>query len=334
MDLLTQLLAAYTLARAARVRAASPEMAAFLLAAVAPDVDWLWHLPAPLAEIRADGTATQSLAGAAALAVVIAAGIWTVTRRRPGAASLPRLLAAAMSAAAAHVLLDLCTTTGITLYWPFSAARISWNLVDEYDLILLAILGICALIPVVIGLVTEEIGAARDARPPRGWPVAAMALVLVYLGARTMLHQRAEELLATSLYQNKSARHWAAYPAGANPFAWRGVVETESFLAEVDVPLGPAGQFSPENAALHYKPEASPEEAAAAAAPLARAYAALARFPSLSLIAGADGVQARLRELGGAPLRSRRGTWIATIDLDLQAKVAGQELFYDATRAP
>ncbi|HUJ40376.1 MAG TPA: metal-dependent hydrolase [Candidatus Acidoferrales bacterium] len=335
MDPVTQLLVAYTLARAARARVASPEMAVFLAAGIAPHLDWLWHLPAPLSQVRAAGTATQSLLGAFVLAALVAAAVWMATRGRAGAAPPARLIGAAAAAASAHILLDLCSTTGIELYWPFHRARISWNLVEGFDVILLAILGLCALLPVLVGLVTEEIGGTRDSRPLRAWPLAALALALLYLGARTMLHQRAEELVATALYQEKAARHWAAYPAGSNPLAWRGVAETDAFLAEVDVPLGPGAQFAPEHAALHYKPEPSPEEQAAAAAPLARAYVALARFPSLTLTASAEGgTQAQLRELGESALQSRRGGWLAVIELDPQSKVVRQELYYDAARVP
>jgi membrane-bound metal-dependent hydrolase YbcI (DUF457 family) len=334
MDPVTQLLVAYTLARAARARMASPEMGVFLLAGLAPDLDWLWHLPAPLSPLRADGTATQSLLGAAILAAAIAAGVWAAARRLQPAPSLPRLLAAALVAAGAHLLLDLSTASGIELYWPFRATRVAWNLVNGFDVILLAILVICAVVAALFGLVIEEIGAVRDPRPPRAWPVTALALVLLYFGARTMLHQRAEELLANAEYKGSTARGWVAYPAGSNPFSWRGVVETDSLLAEVEVPVGPGGEFSPDSAALHYKPEPSPQEQAAAAAPLARAYTALARFPLLTVTGLADGWRAELRELGDSPLRSRQGVWEVVIDLDGQSNVLHQELLYAATRAP
>lgn len=333
MDPVTHLLLSYTLARAARARLASPEMAVFLLAGVAPDLDWLWHLPAPLSRLRAYGTATQSLIGAAVLAGAIAAGVWLAARKRPAAPPLPRLLAAALVAAGAHVLLDLSSATGIELFWPFRAARISWNLVHGFDAILLLILAACALFAALQGLVTEEIGAGQDSRPPRAWPVIALALILLYLGARAVLHQRAEQVLGRGEYNGSPARHWAAFPAGPNPFSWRGVVETDSFLAEVDVSVGPGAEFSPETAALHYKPEPSPEEEAAAAAPLARAFMALARFPLLTLTNLAEGSRGELRELGDSVLRTRQGAWRALIDLDAQSRVVRQELVYQATGA-
>jgi len=334
MDPFTHLLASYTLARAGRNRLASPEMAAFLLAGLAPDVDWLWHLPEPLPPLRAYGTVTHSLAGAAALAAAIGVVVWAAGRKRPSAPPLLRLLAAAFVSAGVHLLLDLCSTTGIELYWPFRAARISWNIAASFDVILLAILAVCALLAALFGLVTEEISGQKDPRPPRGWPVTALALALLYIGARTTLHQRAEMLLADAEYRGKTAMHSAAFPTGASPFTWNGVVETDAFLAEVEVPAGSGRTFAPEFAAVQFKPEPSPVLDAAAGARLARAYTGLARFPLVTLETTGDGTRAELRELGDSALRDRRGEWRAVIELDAQAKVIHQELRYDAMRAP
>ena len=334
MNPVTHLLASYTLARAGRARLASPEMAAFLLAGVSPDVDWLWHLPEPLSPLRAYGTATHSLAGATVLAAAIGGGVWAASRRRLAARALPRLLAAALVSAWAHLLLDLCSTTGIELYWPLRATRVSWNIASGFDAILLAILALCALLPALFGLVTEEISGQKVPRPARGWPVTALVLTLFYLGARATLDERATTLLGNAEYKGKSPMHWAAFASGSSPFTWRGIVETETFLAEVDVPVGTGRGFAAETAALKFKPEASPQLDAAAAAPLARAYTALARFPLMTLESTAEGTRAELGEFGDSPLRGRRGTWRAVIDLDAQLKVVHQELRYDALRSP
>ena len=330
MDPLTHLLASYTVARGARARMASPEMATFLLAGMAPDVDWLWHLPEPLSPLRAYGTVTHSLAGAAVLATAIGVGVWSASRKRPSAAPFIRLLAAALISAGMHLLLDLCGNTGIELYWPFRAGRISWNIASSFDVVLIAILSLCALLPVVFRLVTEEIGAQADPRPPRGWPATALALALLYFGARARLHARAEVLLGQAEYNGKPAIHWAAFASGSSPFTWRGVVETDSFLAEVKVPVGSRAAFAPESAILQYKPEPSALVDAAAGTTVARAYTALARFPLLKLETRADGSRAELREMGDSALRDRYGTWRAEIDLDAQSKVTHEELRYDA----
>ena len=335
MDPVTHLLASYTLARAARARVASPEMAAFLLAGIVPDVDWLWHLPEPLSPLRAYGTAGHSLVGVAVLSAAVGCGVWAAARKhRAQAPPLVWLLAAAFVSAGAHLLLDLASVSGIELYWPFLPTRISWNLVSGFDAILLTILAGCALLAALFGLVTEEIGQQKDPRPPRGWAVTALALVVLYFGARAFLHARAEQLLGDAEFHGAVPRHWAAFPSGSSPFSWRGVVETDSFLAEVEVPVGTGRPLSAEMASLHYKPEASPQLDAAAAAPLARAYTVLARFPVLALEGTTEGTHAELHELGDSVLRSSRGAWRAVVELDAQLKVVRQELRYDVPRAP
>jgi len=141
-------------------------------------------------------------------------------------------------------------------------------------------------------------------------------------------------LLGAAEYNGSAPRHWAAFPEGILPFTWRGVVETDTFLAEVEVPVVAGGPFAPEKAELRYKPEASPALTLAAATPLASAYTALARFPFVTIESTSEGQRAELRELGDSPLRMRSGVWIAVIDLDPQLKVVAQTLRYDAVRAP
>jgi len=333
MDPLTHLLTSYTVARAARARMASPEMATVVFAGMAPDMDWLWHLPEPLSPLRAYGTVTHSLAGAAVLAIAIGGSAWLAWRKRPSAASLPWLLAAAFLSTAVHVLLDLCANPGIELYWPFRVARVSWNIASSFDAILIAILSVCALLPVIFGLVTEEIGAHKDPRPPRGWPVTALVLALLYFGVRGTLHARAELLLREAEYGGKSPIHWAAFASGSSPFTWHGVVETETFLEEVEVPVGTGRAFAPESGTLQYKPEPSSVLDAAAATRIAHAYMRLARFPLLTLETTGAGTRAELRELGDSVLRDRHGAWRAVMDLDAQSKVTHEELRYDAARS-
>jgi hypothetical protein len=159
-------------------------------------------------------------------------------------------------------------------------------------------------------------------------------LLVLVLGARSILHSRAEAVLGAAEYHGSAPRHWAAFPEGVSPFTWRGVVETDFFLAEVEVPVGAGGPFAPERAQLRYKPEASPALDAAAAATLARAYTGLARFPAVTITSAPEGARADLRELGDSLLRTRSGAWTAVIELNSQSKVASQTLHYEAIRAP
>src|SRR5208282_4060914 len=139
--------------------------------------------PAPLSPLRAYGTVTHSVAGAGVLAAVIAIGAWFAFRRRAEASPLlSRLLVTGFAAAGLHLLLDLSANTGIELYWPFRAGRIAWNLIGGFDIIPLLLLAVLALFSALFSLITEEIGARKDPRPPRGWPLAALALLVLLLG--------------------------------------------------------------------------------------------------------------------------------------------------------
>jgi membrane-bound metal-dependent hydrolase YbcI (DUF457 family) len=335
MEPVTHLLASYTLARAARSPVISPRMAIFLCAGLAPDLDWFFHLPAPLSALRAYGSMTHSLLVAGALGIAIGLAGWTVARRfEREKISLGAALVAGMAATALHLLLDLCSNTGITLYWPFHVGRTAWNLATAFDANLLLLLAACALLPALFSLVTEEIGAGRDAQPSRAWPLAALLLGAAYLGGRAFLHGRAEELLGAVQFQGSSPRRWAAYPVGASPFGWRGVVETDSLLAEVEVSVVGGTALDPRRAALHFKPEPSPTLDAAAASPLARAYTSLARFPSASIEQQAEGTRVELRELGDSPLRSARGAWLAAIEVSAQSGIGRQDFYFLPWRSP
>ena len=329
MDLVTHLLASYTVGRTARARINSPLMAAALLAGTAPDIDRCWHLSGPLAAMRAYGTSTHSLPGAAALAAAIAAAVWAATRHRTSASHrLPALLAATFSAAGLHLLLDVSTGTGIEPWWPFLNARAAWNLTPSFDVVTVLLLVFFAVLPLLLVMIKEEIGVPVDPEPSRVWPIAALLLVGMWLGVRAEMHHRAEKIVSGAVYHGGTALHWAAFPAGASPFRWRGVVETEALLADVEVVLESGQPFAPDAAVLYYKPDPSPIVDAVAAAPLARAYTALARFPLLNVETRPDGARAELRELGDSLLHTRDGSWAAQIDLDLQPRVTHETLFY------
>jgi membrane-bound metal-dependent hydrolase YbcI (DUF457 family) len=344
MDPVTHLIASYTLARSTRARLASPQMAVVLVAGLAPDLDWLWHLPAPLAPMRAYGTATHSLAGAGVLAAAVAAAVWFVIRRTaPADADLPAvagvrsetarprlssLLAAALAAAGLHLLLDAAANAGIEPWWPFATTRVAWNLTPAFDSVAILLLLFFALLPLLILMIKEEIGVAVDPLPSRIWPLAALALLGAWLGARAELHHRAEHMLADARYMSSGPLHWGAFPSGSSPFRWHGIWETDSFLAETEMTLGTQEPFTLDNAVIHYKPEPSAAVDAASAAPLSRAYVALARFPLLSIEAQPDGIHAQLSDLGSSLLHTHSGTWSVLIDLDAQPRVTREVLFY------
>ena len=68
-----------------------------------------------------------------------------------------------------------------------------------------------------------------------------------------------------------------ALPGAANPWRWRGVVETGDFYAVADVDL--MGNFDPTRATIFHKPAADPALEAAARTPTFREFLRFSQFP-------------------------------------------------------
>jgi len=146
-----------------------------------------------------------------------------------------------------------------------------------------------------------------------------------YVGARWMLHDRALEVLNSRIYNGQTPLVVGAFPAGASPFTWSGIVETDSAVEELPVSLGPGSAFDPDLARTHFKPEASPALESARNSALAREFLQFARFPKASVEKTSDGYRVELRDLRFATGLGRGGM-VAIIELNPQAQVIHEEL--------
>ncbi len=279
MEPVTHLLASAVTARSRfdRARLAVP---AALVAGAAVDLDWLSQLGGAEAYLNYHRVATHGVAGAAGVALLTALGFWLAGRKHPSkpAVFLPLLLVS-LAAVLAHVLLDVFNPHGVAVFWPFSSTRYAWDLAAMLDPILLAILLLGWLIPTLLRLVTEEIGARAGSRGPRAWAVATLALVAVYGGARWYWHGIAMARLDASVYHGAPPLRVAALPASPSPTSWRGLVETENTFEEVDVPATAGSYFDAARSSTFYKPEAAPALASAQRSAAVARYVAATRFP-------------------------------------------------------
>ena len=166
----------------------------------------------------------------------------------------PRALAVCACGAGMHLLLDLMNDAGVKLLWPFQQRWIAWDLAREVDPALLAILLAGLLLPALLNLVSEEIGARGHKRPGQRGAIVALTLTGAYLGLRAMEHQRAVALLDSRVYQQEAPLRAGAFP-NVSPLLWRGVVETETAIHEVDVSLTPGAEFDPRAARSQFKPK-------------------------------------------------------------------------------
>lgn len=327
MDPLTHALASYSLQRAAFPRLSRAATIAVVLAGMIADADLLSTYFGPSAYLAFDRTYFHSLPATLVFGLLATLPFFFLKPKSPEN-PIPHatIFAAALAAALLHLSLDLCQTSGVQLLWPFSTRRFALDWLPSLDLWILAILLAGILLPLLAGLVTEEIGARR--KGPRGRLGATLALfaLILYLGARFVLHGNAIAALESRTYRGELPRRVAAFADSSSPFRWHGIVETERALHDVEVAVGPGADFDPSSAITIYKPEPSPALDAARNSPLARHFLQVARFPKATAEQTPSGFHVILRAF---PYTRESGSGLrvqALIDTDPSGKILSEEL--------
>jgi inner membrane protein len=336
MDPLTHALASFTLQRAAFPRLSRAATIAVVLTGTIADADLLSVYFGPSAYLALDRTYFHSLSAALVFALLAILPLFFLKPKSPEY-PIPRstIFAAAFATALLHLALDACQTSGVQLLWPFSPRRFALDWLPSLDLWILTILLAGILLPLLAGLVTEEIGARR--KGPRGRVGASLALValILYLATRSVFHGDAIAALESRTYRGELPRKVAAFAESNSPFRWRGIVETERALHDIEVPLGPGADFDPGSAVTTYKPEPSPALDAARNSQLARRFLQVARFPKATVEQTPTGFHVILRafpytrESGAGLLTlSDAGRVQALIDTDPSAIILFEELVW------
>jgi membrane-bound metal-dependent hydrolase YbcI (DUF457 family) len=240
--------------------------------------------------------------------------------------SRPVIFMAALSASVLHLLMDLCQSAGVGLLWPFSTRRFALDWVAQLDLWVLGTLLAGVLLPMLSGLITDEIGAKSKGPKGRVGASIALAVTFLYFGARAILHSGAVAAAQSHSFRGEPPRRVAAFAESGSPFHWHAIVETESALHEIKIEVGPGANFDPDSAVTSYKPEPSPPLDAARNTAVARQFLQSARFPKASVEKTPEGFQITLRDFPytrdiRAGLRVQ-----AVIDTDPVGKVLSQHL--------
>jgi len=330
MDPLTHALASYTLKRAAFPRVPRSTTIAMLIAGTVADIDLLSKFAGPSAFLSFYRTYFHSLLAAVLLGLVVTL-LLHLSKPAQTENSLPplRLFAAALAAYILHLLMDLCQSDGVALFWPFSQRRFALDWLPHLDLWILGILLTGILLPTLSRLVTEEIGA--KSKGPRGKVGASLALatVILYVVLRFVLHGNALAALESRSYRGESPRKTAAFAESGSPFRWLGIVETVSALHDVEVNVGPGASFDPDSAVASYKPEPSPALDAARYTAVARRFLQAARFPKATVEKTPDGLHIIVRDFPYSRDASSGLRVHALIDTDPSGKILSQELAWD-----
>ncbi len=329
MDPFSQTLLAIAISRAGLNRLTRLATPMLLVSSVALDLDLLSAIGGPRAYLEGRCTATHSIIGAIFIAAVVAIGFTIAGRKH---ATMPirfaRSFPVCLAGALLHIAFDLCGSYGVKLLWPFSGRWFALDLIAPLDPWLLFFLLAGILVPALFRLITEEIGAKQKNRSVARGALFALALVVIYIGARGVLHLRVLQMLNSRLYRGEAPVAVGAFPESTSPFKWDGVVVTESALLRVDVPiLGSA--FDPFSAQVFYKPEESAALDAARATPSASLFLSFARFPSAHIAEEDAGFHIEITDLR-FEVRSPPGRTITVlIDLDQKARVVKEKFRMD-----
>ncbi len=307
MEPVTHALTSLALARVGQRRLPRFGTAMLVVAGVAPDLDYAGYLGGASSFLRYDRTLLHSLLSSSALAIALAAGFYFVALYRekktaePEDSRAPRLtfgaafLMCAMGIAA-HLLLDLVSGVGVRLLWPFRTRWFAFDLLRDFDIWILMFLVAGLLLPMLIGLVSEEIGERKKGASGRGSAIAALVIILAYVGGRGVLHSSAVDLLESHDYHGRVALAVGAFPESASPLEWRGVVSTDNTIEEIGVPFGVGREFDPEHSATQYKPDDSPMLETGEQTAVAQRFLQYARFPIASVVRIGNGYEFELRD--------------------------------------
>jgi inner membrane protein len=326
LDTVTHGLMALALARGFFSRRGWAVAVGMMLAGTLADIDLVSALFGPRAYLDWHGTYTHSLIG-----TLVIVAIATIIARRLDPKKTQTffgIAAALVVAAIAHLLLDWCHSEGVTLLWPLRSTRFAADLLPGVDAWILALLIFGLVTPELFRLVSSEIGAKDKAPRGRTGAILAIALMLLYVGARFVLHGSAVAEMDAHSYRGESPRRVGAFADSLSIFTWHGIVETQSLVCLVEAPAGTGAPFNAEAAACQHKPESSPELDLAQQTVAARKFLSVARFPKASVEKIEDGFEVSIRGLEDAAQQAGWGQVAAQITLNAQPKVIKDEVVW------
>jgi membrane-bound metal-dependent hydrolase YbcI (DUF457 family) len=319
VDIATHALTSLALARGFFPRRQWPIVVGMLVAGTLAELDLVSALFGPTAYFAARHTFTDSILGTIAV-VAIAAGLAFLLngKRRE---ELGAICVATSCAAVAHVAMELCSSDGVALLWPWRTTRFAADWLPDVDAWILALLILGILLPDLFRLVSSEIGAKDKAPRGRNGARVALALALIYVGTRAALHSNAIAMLEPHIYRTESPRRIGAFAASLSLLTWRGVVETQSNVCLLSVPVMGTGRFDPEAAVCLHKPEDSRALEAAQKTKIAQEFLRAAQFPRAAVDQTEGGYEVVIRDVRDLAEEETRHRVAAQILLDENAQV-------------
>jgi inner membrane protein len=315
-----------------------------LVSGLAPDLDYASYVGGAGAFMRLHRTALHSIVGSAIVACAVAAAFCALDRKMPQkkksyAQTITPLgfgaaLAVCAVGALGHMLLDLASGVGVQLLWPFRKHWTGWDVINDLDLWTLLVLVLGLLLPMLFGLVNEEVGARKKGPGGQRAAIVTLALLAAYFGWRANLHSRAIDLLLSREYHGRIALSAAAFPASSAPYQWRGIVETDNTMEEVDVPLGPGDEFDSSRSDTLFKPQPSPALTAGEDSAEARAFLLYAKVPIARVQPLEAGYRVEIRDLRFTDGDYQPANVFVRVDFNSRVQMTQEGFFFASNPNP
>ena len=344
MEPFTHALTSLALARAGGRRLPRFGTAMLVVSGLAPDLDYASYFGGASAFMQFHRAALHSVAGSAAVACAVAGAFCALDKKIPRKKKAPNqtftplafgaAFAVCAVGAAGHMLLDVASGVGAQLLWPFRVHWTAWDLINDLDLWALLLLIVGLLLPLLFGLVNEEVGARK--KGPGGSRAAMVTLVLfaAYLGARADLHSRAIDLVLSREYHGRIALSAAAFPESSAPFAWRGIATTDNTAEEVDVPLGPGDAMDSDRSVTLFKPQDSPALDAGEKTAAARKFLLYAKVPFARVERVEAGYRVEVHDLRFGDADTEPANLFVRVDFNSALQVTHEGFFFASNPNP
>jgi len=339
MEPVTHFLTGAVLARTGFNRKTALATAAMTLAAEAADLDVFWRFHGSVGAFAAHRGITHTVWAIPFLAALVTGFLcfWRKmwSRVRPPMGGVHEkpvrwelIFGYSCIAALTHLWLDYTNNYGVRAFWPLDKTWRALDIVYIVEPVMLVILLAALLLPALLGLVSDEVGARS--RNPRGRGMACLAIVMLIClwSYRGIEHHKAIQMIEGASFDGQSAVRVAAFPTHTNPWLWDGLVETKGFYKRVSIDTRSGRVEDPGPQTLLYKPEETAITQAARQTYTGRVYLGWARFPLLETQPSTDpakGPTVCFHDMRfDAGIARSRGILQACVDFDPQSHVADE----------
>jgi inner membrane protein len=191
-----------------------------------------------------------------------------------------------------HILLDWTNVYGVRMMLPFNAKWYRLDITNLLDPVILGVLLAGLAFPMLVALVTSEMGGKKSTGPKRGWAWFALIALVGYDVGRYVAHERAISIIGAFNYKGAAAERISVFPESL--FRWRGVVEGDGFIYQLPVDLS---NFDPAGGHTEYPSISSPAIEAARTTRTFKVFESFNQLPFWTLLPVDDTLKVELLDL-------------------------------------